>query len=130
MSKLVGVAVTQLPGELPRLLQIHWLESGFICVSTTPVSFPTLAIETGKHESIYPRTDGWLFGGTRLESEDLPPETTRFCDELAPWIGEQWVGDTITVPQEGMPNQTCEVPAPIITLNRELIHGASLSASR
>jgi hypothetical protein len=59
-----------------------------------------------------------LLGGTRLESGELPAESVRFSDETAAWAGEQWTGKTITVPQEGAPGQTCEVPAPPITLTR------------
>jgi glycine/D-amino acid oxidase-like deaminating enzyme len=70
----------------------------------------------------YPRTDGWLLGGTRLESGDLPAGSVRFSDETAPWVGEAWNGKTISVPQEGVSGRTNEVPAPIITLNRDIIY--------
>jgi glycine/D-amino acid oxidase-like deaminating enzyme len=45
----------------------------------------------------------------------------RFSDEAAPWAGEAWNGKTIAIPQEGVTGQTNEVPAPILTLNRDII---------
>jgi D-amino-acid oxidase len=70
----------------------------------------------------YPRTDGWLLGGTRLESDDLPADGVRFSDDITPWTGESWNGTTVTIPHEGAAGQTCEVPAPILTLNRDIIN--------
>jgi D-amino-acid oxidase len=57
-----------------------------------------------------------------LESGDLPAGSVRFSDETAPWVGEAWNGKTISVPQEGVSGRTNEVPAPIITLNRDIIY--------
>jgi len=70
----------------------------------------------------YPRTDGWLLGGTRLESGDLPADGVRFSDDTAPWAGESWNGKIISIPQEGIAGQVNDVPAPILTLNRDIIH--------
>ena len=62
----------------------------------------------------YPRTDGWLLGGTRLESEDLTAESVRFSDEAGPWNGEAWGGKTIAVPQDGAPGVVNERTAPTL----------------
>jgi glycine/D-amino acid oxidase-like deaminating enzyme len=69
----------------------------------------------------YPRSDGLLLGGTRLESIELDPDALRSSDGFKTWIGERWRGATIDLPQVADPKTREPVPAPIITLNRDLI---------
>lgn len=69
----------------------------------------------------YPRSDGLLLGGTRLESVELGPDASRSPDGFKRWIGECWEGATIDLPQVADPSALEPVPTPIITLNRELI---------
>ena len=79
----------------------------------------------------YPRSDCWLLGGTQFESDDLSAEDARFYDDVLPWKGESWQGNTVTLPQYGTEDRTVEVPAPLLTLNRDLIFtltGADVSA--
>lgn len=69
----------------------------------------------------YPRTDGWLLGGTRLESNALDAATPPDPAAPWPWQGEKWTGPTLRLPREGHAGATLEVPAPIVELNRTLI---------
>ncbi len=58
----------------------------------------------------YPRSDAWIIGGSRQEGR---------LEADGNWIGEQTVGDEIAFPgQDGSP---LAVPAPILTLNADLL---------
>ncbi|MFM7165950.1 MAG: FAD-dependent oxidoreductase [Planctomycetaceae bacterium] len=80
----------------------------------------------------YPRTDGWLLGGTRLESAYL--RSWQNCHNPHEWKGETWSGRSICVPLAGDANGAeIEVPEPVVTLNREIIRrltGCDLSNFR
>jgi len=69
----------------------------------------------------YPRTDGWLLGGTRLESKALDCGSVAIVDDGYTWAGEAWHGDVVSLPQEGDSGSECHVPLPIVRVNRELI---------
>jgi len=69
----------------------------------------------------YPRTDGWLFGGTRLESVELRLAPDANPESAWPWEGETWSGPTISLPRHGMPGATLAVPAPIVALNSQIL---------
>jgi D-amino-acid oxidase len=67
----------------------------------------------------YPRTDGWLLGGTRFESAPLQAGADPAGDYA--WRGEEWEGPTVRVPREGIAGAEIDVPKPIIDLNREIL---------
>jgi D-amino-acid oxidase len=69
----------------------------------------------------YPRSDGLLLGGTRLESVELSADDSRAVDGLKAWSGERWTKGTLELRQIANPQMVELVPAPIITLNRDLI---------
>jgi D-amino-acid oxidase len=69
----------------------------------------------------YPRADGWLLGGTRIESSVLSDQAIGFSDEVPPWSGGNWNGPTVAVPKVGDPGKYSHVPRPIVDLNRDLI---------
>jgi hypothetical protein len=68
----------------------------------------------------YPRTDGWLLGGTRLASVEL--NALEWEPEVPwPWRGEIWAGSTIPIPCHGAPGLTLPVPEPIVAVNRDIL---------
>jgi D-amino-acid oxidase len=69
----------------------------------------------------YPRSDGWLLGGTRLESKDLAFERDHAFNSVTRWEGEQWNGATIDLPGMDASDLKIAVPLPVIELNRRII---------
>lgn len=112
-----GILVRAHAGDMPRNRT-----TGEIC-SYNYHPAPSVYCRSGGRPAdvyFYPRSDGWILGGTRLESTELSDSEESNVRPV--WHGETWQGPVIRLPRDGSGDSVeLAVPEPILILNRELI---------
>jgi glycine/D-amino acid oxidase-like deaminating enzyme len=112
-----GILVRAHAGDIPRNQT-----TGEICSYNYHPAVSVYCRSRGRPADVYfyPRSDGWILGGTRLESTEL--SGSEASDVRPVWQGETWRGPVVRLPLEGSEDRVeLAVPEPILTLNRELI---------